>query len=270
MVQNLNGVIAVCNTHFNRENEIDHVSLRKYVQNALSGGVVGFLVPAKAAEVDKLSSLEREQMVATVIDEIKGKVPVIGGASADTQEDRLFYTRSLIALGCEGVLVSIPFEDQISYKKNIFEIAELQPGFLMLQDWDFHGYGIPIDIIVELFEKIETHHPTAPQVVMFSDNATYFYSAQVREWLESHPRLWLLPLPPYAPNLNLIERFWKFAKEELVKNTYYEKYMTFRAQVFRFLNHVDRYVEELKTLMVEKFQIIQPKVASCLQEAVML
>lgn len=120
--------------------------------------------------------------------------------------------------------------------------------------------------VIELFEVIAAHHPTAPEVVMFSDNAKYFYSAQVRDWVEAHPRFWLLPLPPYAPNLNLIERFWKFAKEELVKNTYYEKYKTFRAQVFRFLNHVDQYVDELKTLMVEKFQIIQPNVASCVQE----
>lgn len=118
------------------------------------------------------------------------------------------------------------------------------------------------DRVVELFDLINTHHHAAPQVVMFSDNATYFYSERVCDWLEAHPRLWLLPLPPYAPNLNLIERLWKFAKEILVKNTYYEKYKTFRAQVFRFLNHVDQYVDDLKTLMVEKFQIIQPKVAS--------
>jgi transposase len=113
--------------------------------------------------------------------------------------------------------------------------------------------------VVELFDVIAAHHRTAPEVILFSDNATYFYSEQVRDWLAAHPRLWLLPLPPYAPNLNLIERFWKLAKEKLVKNTYYEKYKTFRAQVFRFLNHVDRYVEELTTLMVEKFQIIPVK-----------
>jgi transposase len=73
--------------------------------------------------------------------------------------------------------------------------------------------------------------------------------------VEAHPRCWLLPFPPYAPNLNLIERLWKFAKEALVKNTYDEKYKAFRAQVFRFLNHLDQYADELKTLMVEKFQI---------------
>lgn len=117
--------------------------------------------------------------------------------------------------------------------------------------------------VVELFEVIDTEHASAPEVIMFSDNAKYFYSETVREWLDAHPRLWLLPLPPYAPNLNLIERFWKFAKEHLVKNTYYKHYKTFRAEVFRLLNHVDQHVEELKTLMVEKFQIIQPKLASC-------
>ena len=77
--------------------------------------------------------------------------------------------------------------------------------------------------VIELFEKIEAHDSTAPQLVLFSDNAKYFYSGQVREWIEAHPRFWLLPLPPYAPNVNLIERFWKFAKEELVTNTYYLK-----------------------------------------------
>jgi transposase len=115
--------------------------------------------------------------------------------------------------------------------------------------------------VVEFLDVVASQHATAPEVIMFSDNAKYFYAPSVREWIEAHPKMWLLPLPTYAPNLNLIERLWKFAKERLVKNTYYEKYKTFRAHVFRFLNHVEDYAEELKTLMVEKFQIIQPKTA---------
>lgn len=117
--------------------------------------------------------------------------------------------------------------------------------------------------VVELFEVIATQDAVAPEIIMFSDNATYFYSKHVRDWLDAHPRMWLLPLPPYAPNLNLIERFWKFAKEHLVKNIYYEQYKTFRATVFRWLNHLEQHVEELKTLMVEKFQIIHSKTALC-------
>lgn len=115
--------------------------------------------------------------------------------------------------------------------------------------------------VVELFERILQQHAAAPEIIMFSDNAKYFYAPSVREWIEAHPSMWLLPLPAYAPNLNLIERLWKFVKEHLVKNTYYEHYKTFRAHVFRFLNHLENYTDALHTLMVEKFQIIQPKTA---------
>lgn len=113
--------------------------------------------------------------------------------------------------------------------------------------------------VVEFLDLVARQYADAPEVIMFSDNAKYFYAPSVREWCEAHPNMWLLPLPPYAPNLNLIERLWKFVKEHLVKNTYYEQYKTFRAQVFRFLNHLENHVDALQTLMVEKFQIIQPK-----------
>jgi len=77
------------------------------------------------------------------------------------------------------------------------------------------------------------------------------------------PKIKLEFLPPYSPNLNLVERFWRFAKEKLVKNKYYPKYKTFRANVFRFLNHVDQYVDDLKTLMVEKFEIVKTSCIKC-------
>lgn len=110
--------------------------------------------------------------------------------------------------------------------------------------------------VIEFYTLIIKAYPNAPKIVLTRDNAAYFNAKIVTQWLKEHPVLHIEPLPPYAPNLNLIERFWRFAKEKLVRNTYYKKYMTFRAKVFQFLNHVDKYADELKTLMVEKFQII--------------
>ena len=113
--------------------------------------------------------------------------------------------------------------------------------------------------VIEYFKVIEKAYRRAPAIILFLDNATYFKAKIVTEWLEKHPKLKLEFLPQYAPNLNLIERFWRFVKEHLVKNTYYEKYKTFRAKVFQFLNHIDKYTNELETLMVEKFQIVKIK-----------
>jgi len=108
------------------------------------------------------------------------------------------------------------------------------------------------------FELILKAYANAPKIVLFLDNARYFKNEEiVNKWLKDNPRLQIEFLPAYAPNLNLIERFWRFVKEHLVRNTYYEKYQTFRATVFQFLNHIDKHVDELKTLMVEKFQIVK-------------
>lgn len=111
--------------------------------------------------------------------------------------------------------------------------------------------------VIEYLEMIVNAYKTALAIVLYIDNAKYFKAAIVSEWLKKHPKLDLEFLPPYAPNLNLIERFWRFVKGKLVKNTYYKKYITFRAKVFQFLNHVNNYKDEFKSLMVENFQIVK-------------
>ena len=90
------------------------------------------------------------------------------------------------------------------------------------------------------------------------DNARYFHAKIVSEWLEKNPILHIEFLPPYAPNLNLIEQLWGFTKQKLVKNKYYKEYKTFRAKVFQFLNNISKYADKLKTLMTENFEIIYP------------
>jgi transposase len=102
--------------------------------------------------------------------------------------------------------------------------------------------------VIEYFTVITATQPAAPMIILVLDNASYFKAEIVSQFVF---------LPPYAPNLNLIERFWRFVKDKLVKNTYYEKYKTFRAKVFQLLNHVHEHVDELKTLMVEKFEIVE-------------
>jgi transposase len=110
--------------------------------------------------------------------------------------------------------------------------------------------------VIEFLEMIHKRHSRFSAIYLGVDNAPYFHAKKVSEWLEEHKKIKLEFLPSYAPNLNLIERFWRFAKKKLVRSIYYKEYKTFRAAAFRFLNHVNEYVDEFKTLMVEKFQII--------------
>jgi transposase len=76
---------------------------------------------------------------------------------------------------------------------------------------------------IEFFDLIVKAYHSAPRITVILDNARYFHAKIVTEWLEEHKQMKLEFLPAYAPNLNLIERFWRFAKSKLVKNNYYKE-----------------------------------------------
>lgn len=155
-IEKLNGIIGVINTPFSVDNLIDSDSLRNYVRHSIESGVTAFLALGMAAEINKLTLEEKEFIVKIILDEVKGRVPVICSVSSDNQEERLLLTEKFIDFGCDGIMVNILFENEDSFKRQISDIDGLNPGFLMIQDWDFKGYGIPIDVIQKLFNEIES------------------------------------------------------------------------------------------------------------------
>ncbi len=161
----LRGIVTVLNTPFTAENIVDAGALRQHVRVALAAGVAGFLAPAMASEVEKLTTAERDLFVDTVLDEVKGRAVVIGGASAASSEERKRLARRLVAAGCDGVLVSIPYENDERYSRAVHEVAETSPPFLMLQDWDPRGYGVPVETLVKLFETVEPVRAVKVEVV---------------------------------------------------------------------------------------------------------
>ncbi len=122
---------------------------------AMQGGVAGFLVPAMASEVTKLSMLERQKMVAAVLEQVNGRVPVIGGAGETDKTRREKVVRDLLTLGCRDILLQINYQNNEQYRKDVLAIAEIGPKMIMLQDWDFAGGGLPLSLIIRLFEEID-------------------------------------------------------------------------------------------------------------------
>ncbi len=89
------------------------------------------------------------------------------------------------------------------------------------------------------------------------DNAKYYRSQIVKGFLEKNPRIQFVFLPPYSPNLNIIERLWKFFKKKTTYNKYYEKFAIFKEKCLSFFENIDEYKKELESLMTENFQLIQ-------------
>jgi len=106
-----------------------------------------------------------------------------------------------------------------------------------------------------LIKQIETKHPDCPYIPIICDNASYYRSKAVQEYLETS-RVELIFLPPYSPNLNLIERLWRFMKREILYGTYYPTFKEFKTACEKFFRELGTYESRLRSLLTENFQIL--------------
>lgn len=107
--------------------------------------------------------------------------------------------------------------------------------------------------ICELLRKLSARYPGLPLTLVL-DNARYQRCEPVR-LLAAELRIELLYLPAYSPNLNLIERLWKFVKKEVLSCRYYEGFARFKAAIVECLEQVEgKHSEAIASLLTLKFQ----------------
>jgi transposase len=107
--------------------------------------------------------------------------------------------------------------------------------------------------VVHLLQLIRRANP-GKRLLVVLDNAPYNRAPAVTQAAKAL-RIELLYLPTYSPNLNLIERFWKFLKGKVARNRYHATFAEFRAAVQKVLNNLADYREELAGLLTERFQL---------------
>jgi len=108
---------------------------------------------------------------------------------------------------------------------------------------------------IRLLKKIERKNPEASEINVVVDNARYYRCKLVTKFLETS-KVKLVFLPPYSPNLNLIERLWKVMNRKVLYNIYYEKLEDFRAAILGFFRRIRRYRTEIENILNFKFRII--------------
>ena len=119
--------------------------------------------------------------------------------------------------------------------------------------------SINAESTIELFKKVESNYSTAKNITIICDNARYYHSKLVSEYLEKS-KIKLEFLPPYAPNLNLIERLWRFMHKKVTYNKYYESYDIFKNKILEFFENIEKFKKDLKTLLVDNFEIIDSQI----------
>jgi transposase len=91
-------------------------------------------------------------------------------------------------------------------------------------------------------------------ITLFLDNARYQRCALVME-TAARLQIELCFLPPYSPNLNLIERLWKFVKKQCLYSTYYAEFAPFKSAISDCLDQTHTtHKSALDSLLTLRFQ----------------
>lgn len=117
---------------------------------------------------------------------------------------------------------------------------------------------ITAETIIDFFKKLREHYGDIPLKIVL-DNARYQHCKLV-EAVAKQLNITLLFLPSYSPNLNIIERLWKFTKKKILYAKYYETPAKFHHAITDFFQTINpKYDADLKNLLTLKFQFFQNK-----------
>jgi 4-hydroxy-tetrahydrodipicolinate synthase len=113
----LNGMFVPCITPFTRAGRLDVDGLKACVRFWLEGKVSGLVPCGSNGEAPYLTRQERIRVIQTVLDEVKGKVPVIAGTGSMSTQETITFTKDAANLGANAALVVTPFYFKLSNKE---------------------------------------------------------------------------------------------------------------------------------------------------------
>jgi len=130
-IKTLVGVIPAVLTPFDKNEEIDEVGMRQLVSYLIGTGINGLYLTGSTGEGFTMSNEERKRVVEIVMDENKGRVPVIVHVGAIGTKLSIDLAKHAEEVGADGISSVPPFywkfnEDQIfNYYKEISDACSL-------------------------------------------------------------------------------------------------------------------------------------------------
>lgn len=110
---------------------------------------------------------------------------------------------------------------------------------------------------MKLFDKIQVEYE-GKTIYLIIDNATYYKNKDVTAYL-SKPgcRIKLKFLPSYSPNLNFIERLWKYMKKYIIGVKYREKFKQFEYDIHYFFDHIGEHEDKLRKFIGTELHLVK-------------
>lgn len=203
-------------------------------------------IPGKLDEEKQQAFLtEYEQLKA---DKEEGEIILFGDGVHPTHN--IHKTKAWIQKGEEKQIKTNTGRARL----NINGVLELET----LQATTYFSKTINAQTTIEFFDEIQERYKEKQKITIIVDNARYYKNKDVTAYLASPDcRITLIFLPPYSPNLNFIERLWKYMKKYIIGVTYREKFKQFEEDIHHFFDNINDYEGTLRPFIGNKLHLVK-------------
>jgi 4-hydroxy-tetrahydrodipicolinate synthase len=174
------GVYSIIPTAFTDAGDIDEVSQRRVVDLFIDKGANGLTALGVTGEVARLEEHERADVLAIVVKQAAGRVPVIAGTSAEGTRTCIAYTRQARDLGASAVMVSPPRMPKLNSNAVVAHYKALADAVdlpIIVQDYPpIAGFAMEPSLLARIAKEI----PSA-RTIKLEDPPTPFKTARILE-----------------------------------------------------------------------------------------
>jgi transposase len=111
--------------------------------------------------------------------------------------------------------------------------------------------------IVKFFEHLLFKMPKKSKIYVILDGARYHKSIEVKNFVKNNPKITLIYLPAYSPNLNAIEVLWKIMHEHVTYNKHYASFKCFTESILNFFSKtVPIHAKNWRDRLCDNFQTL--------------
>jgi hypothetical protein len=96
-----------------------------------------------------------------------------------------------------------------------------------------------------LEREVIAHYPEAEFLFINVDGSSIYKSTSTKQWLKSHPQIIFVPLPSYAPKLNLQEHIWRWMRLEVTHNHFFATFAALIQAAQRFFSKLTNRRQEV-------------------------
>jgi 4-hydroxy-tetrahydrodipicolinate synthase len=145
----IRGIIPPVATPMLANEDLDLPRLRSFIDHLIAAGVHGIFVLGTNSEFYAMDDDEKQRVIATAVDHVRGRVPVYAGTGAESTREAIRLTKMAEREGVQGVSIITPYF-VIPNQQEIFDhyrrIAETTPLPIVLYNNPATCGGVKIDV----------------------------------------------------------------------------------------------------------------------------